>query len=99
MDKLTRRQIRYVCFRYQNEATGGVSVAKVRGISLSVMKKIASHMVDQDGFDTWENFGKTWDVGEKAPLVVMTRTSSIQSEWNKSLKNESKELPIEKIEE
>lgn len=91
MDKLTRRQIRYICFRTQTEEAGGAKVGK-----LEFASDVKKHMESQDEFDEWKNFAKTWDVGDKAPLVVVLRTSSIQTDWNKVLKEEAKELPKEK---
>ena len=95
MDKLTRRQIRYICFRLQIEAEGG-NKAQPDKLHLRFVDEVKEHMESQEDFDGWKNFGKTWDVGDKAPLVVVTRMKSIQSEWNKILKEEAKEFPKEK---
>lgn len=97
MDKLTRRNIRYICFRLQTEATGGVKAEKeVEGI-MQFVDEVRDHMEQQADFDGWNNFGKTWDVGEKSFLVAVLRKSSIQSDWNKILKEEAKALPKEKV--
>lgn len=86
MLNLTRRQIRYICFRIQTEEAGN-AVADV-----AFAPDVRIHMELQDGFDSWNNFAKTWDVGEKAPLVVVARTLSIQSEWNNVLEKEARVL-------
>ena len=94
MDELTRRQIRYICFRLQIEAEGGNKAKKDNG-PLKFIDEIKEHMETQADFGGWEKFGKTWDVDEKAPLVVVIRTSSIQTEWDKVVEAEAKELPVE----
>ena len=93
MDELTRRQIRYICFRLQIEAEGGNKAKKDNG-PLKFIDEIKEHIETQADFGGWEKFGKTWDVDGKAPLVVVIRTSSIQTEWNKIVETEAKELPI-----
>ena len=94
MDELTRRKIRYICFRLQIEAEGGNKAKKDNG-PLKFIDEIKEHMETQADFVGWEKFGKTWDVDEKAPLVVVIRTSSIQTEWDKVVEAEAKELPVE----
>jgi len=94
MDELTRRQIRYICFRLQIEAEGGNKAKKDNG-PLKFIDEIREHMETQSEFGGWEKFGKTWDVDGKAPLVVVIRTSSIQTEWDKVVEAEAKELPVE----
>lgn len=93
MDKLTRRNIRYICFRLQTEAEGG-NIAKVEKTGvMSYVDKVRKQMESQEEFGGWKKFAKTWDVDEKAKLVAVNRTSSIQTEWNKVLKKEAKKLP------
>jgi len=55
---------------------------------------IRDHMESQDEFGGWLKFAKTWDVDDKSPLVTVIRTFSIQTEWNNTLKDEAKELPL-----
>ena len=92
MDELTRRQIRYICFRLQIEAEGGNKAKKDNG-PLKFIDEIKEHMETQDNFGGWEKFAQTWDVDEKSPLVVVNRTMSIQSEWNKIVEKEARDLP------
>jgi len=96
MEELTRRQIRYICFRLQTEAEGGPKAKPDKGFMKSV-KEVKLHMEKQDDFGGWENFAKTWDVDEKSYLVVVQRKSSIQSNWNEVLKREAKEIPIKLV--
>lgn len=93
MKDLTRRQIRYLCFRLQTEADGGAPADPAEGGVMSLIEEVKDHMESQDDFGGWNMFAKTWDVDENSPLVVVKRTSSIYSEWNKVLKKESKDLP------
>ncbi len=96
MDKLTRRNIRYICFRLQTEAQGGAKAKKEDEGIMQYVDEVKEHMESQDDFGGWDKFGKTWDVDDKSPLVAVKRTSSIQTAWNKILKEEAKELPKEK---
>ncbi len=93
-EDLTRRNIRYICFRLQTEATGGAKAKKEKEGIMAFVDKIKEHMEDQEDFGGWDKFAKTWDVDEKSPLVAVKRNSSIQTEWNKILKEETKELPV-----
>lgn len=86
MDKLTRRQIRYICFRIQNGNEDGLEFAN----------EVKEHMESQENFGGWEKFAQTWDVDEKAYLVAVNRTLSIQTEWKKVVEKEAKELPKSK---
>ena len=94
MDKLTRREIRYVCFRLQTEADGGAVALVADSGPMLFVHEIEAHMMKQDGFDNWANFAKTWDVGALAPLVVVIRNMGIQSEWAEVLKAEAKPWPL-----
>jgi hypothetical protein len=70
-----RRQVRYWMFRIQNAETGGVKAEKVP-------KGFKEFFEKQKDFDSWENFGQTWDVEPKSPLVVRPRYMSIHEEWD-----------------
>ena len=97
MDKLTRRQIRYLCFRIQTGATGGAKAKAEKEGPMQYVDEVKKHMESQDDFGGWDKFAKTWDVDEKAYLVVVLRKSSIQSNWNRTLKEEAKEFPVKKL--
>lgn len=91
MDTLTRRQVRYICFRLKTAATGGES-ASGDGF-LEHADEIKDHFESQDDFDGWKQFGVTWDVGEKAHLVAVILKQSHASTWNRILKKEAKPFP------
>ena len=90
MENLTRRNIRYICFRIQIEEVEGRS-SKGDGI-LTFVSEVKAHMEGQDMFNGWAKFGQTWDVDEKAPLVVVSRTSSLHSDWNKVVERNAKDI-------
>lgn len=93
MEQLTRRNIRYICFRIQAQENGGVK-APIEPIGImAYVEEIKQHIEEQDGFGGWGKFGVTWDVDEKYPLVVVGRKSSIQTEWKKILEREARDLP------
>ncbi|MEX2010501.1 MAG: hypothetical protein WD874_01710 [Parcubacteria group bacterium] len=91
MDKLTRRNIRYICFRLKSEAQGGVK-AVGDGI-MEHVEEVKEHMSEQADFGGWDKFGVTWDVDEKAYLVVVTLRRSHESAWNKVIARKAKDLP------
>ena len=93
MDQLTRRNIRYICFRIQSEQSGGVTAPIESSGIMAHIEEVKAHLEEQDGFGGWDKFAKTWDVDEKYPLVVVGRRSSIQTEWKKVLEKNAKELP------
>lgn len=94
MNNLTRHDVRYICFRLQTEAEGGAKAKLEKTGVMSYVDKIKKQMESQEEFGGWKKFAKTWDVDEKAKLVAINRTSSIQSDWNKILKKQAKDLPI-----
>lgn len=70
-----RRKVRYWMFRIQTAETGGPKAEKVP-------KGFKKFFEEQKDFDGWENFGQTWDVEPKEPLVVRARYMSIHEEWD-----------------
>lgn len=94
IEDLTRRQIRYICFRLQTEAGGGSAAASEEQGIMQYVDLVKKHIESQDDFGGWKMFAKTWDVDEKSPLVVVKRTSSIYSDWNNVMKKEAKDLPV-----
>ena len=94
MNDLTRREIRYICSRLQTEADGGSPATTESTGVMSFVNEVKEHMESQDDFGGWKMFAKTWDVDEKSPLVVVKRTSSIYTDWNKVLKKEAKDFPV-----
>jgi len=92
MNELTRRQIRYICFRIQTEEAGGFQLDS-EGF-LSSAPELKAHLEGQEDFGGWDKFAKTWDVDEKAPLVAVLRTSSIASDWNKEVEKTAKDVAV-----
>jgi len=85
MEELTRRNIRYICFRLKSEMLGE-SEAVGDGIMEHVLE-VKEHMESQDKFGGWDKFGITWDVDEISFLVVVALTKSLESEWNNVFPN------------
>jgi hypothetical protein len=97
LENLTKRQIRYICFRLQTEALGGAKAKTEKEGPMSLTDEVKSHFEDQEDFGGWERFAKTWDVDEASPLVAVRRTSSIYTNWNRALKKETQELPTKAL--
>ena len=91
MDNLTRRNVRYICFRLKTEAEGGEAVDR-EGI-LAFTDEVREHMEEQTGFGGWSKFGVTWDVDEQSYFVVVPLKKSIESAWNTVLKRNAIDLP------
>lgn len=94
MEELTRKQVRYICFRLQTEKVGGAKASPTDSAVMSYVEEIKAHMESQIGFDGWENFTVTWDVGEKAYFVVRLLKRSAESVWNDVLEKEARDLPL-----
>lgn len=90
---LSRRQIRYLCYRLQTEAEGGNKATPEDSGVMSNISLVKEHMEDQDDFGGWSKFAKTWDVDQRSPLVTVRRNSSIHTEWNRTLSKLAKALP------
>lgn len=73
-----RHNVRYACFRVQNEKNGGAKAEKEH-------RTIARKIEKTDGFDGWKNFAKTWDVSTPKPIVIVKRKWSVWQEWNQTL--------------
>ena len=59
---------------------------------MTFVKEVKNHMEKQNLFNGWSKFGHTWDVDEKAPLVVVSRQSSLHSDWNNVVAKSAKEI-------
>lgn len=88
-DAKLRHDIRYACFRVQNEKNGGAKAEKEH-------RKIARKIEKIDGFEGWEKFAKTWDVSTPDPIVIVRRKWSIWQEWNQTLERVA--IPLTEIE-
>lgn len=91
MDNLTRRQLRYICFRIQSEVVDKVAMNR-EGVLIHA-PDVREHMEEQEYFGGWDKFGKTWDVDEKAHFVIVPLKRSLESAWNKVIKKNAKPLP------
>ena len=94
MENLTRSQVRYYCFRIQTELASGTDAG-------NIPDGLKEHIESQDFFQSWEEFGETWDISEAKkgkiftnPLDVTLRTYGIQEEWQRTIEREARELPI-----
>ena len=92
IDKLSKREIRYWLFRFQNANNGG---SPAKGAPPGLKKHFEEY-----GFFThlggWSGFAKLWDVNPDAPLEVVPRDKSVIEEWNEVLVANAKELPRKK---
>lgn len=83
-----RHDIRYACFRIQNEKNGGAKAEKAHWKTAKKIEKI-------EGFEGWRNFAITWDVSMPEPLVIVKRKWSIFQEWNQTLERIA--IPLTRI--
>lgn len=86
LPELSRRDVRYWCFRFQTELDGGV---KAKGAPRGLKK----YMEHQEEFRGWNEFAKTWDVSHTQSLVVIERYFSVWEQWEAKLRREAKPLP------
>lgn len=93
MKNLTRRQIRYICFRLRSAANGGPQIEQEETGVMSYVDQVKEHMESQKDFGGWNKFGKTWDVDEKAHFVVVLRLKSIDSEWDTVIEENAIDFP------
>ena len=84
--KKLRHNIRYACFRVQNEKCGGAKAEKKH-------HKIAKMIEAAKGFEGWEHFAATWDIASPDPITIVPRKWSIYQEWDQSLLRVVKPLP------
>lgn len=86
MENLTRRKVRYWCFRFKTEKLGGDPAN-------DSPDGLREHFENLEWFDSWLNFGITWDVRDDNPLVLSKLKLSHDESWINTLKSETKELP------
>ena len=87
MDNLTKRQIRYWCFRFRTEAEGGVSAD---GAPIGLKE----HFEELEWFSEWKDFSLTWDVKEDSPLEMIRLKENAEDEWQKVVEANAKELNV-----
>lgn len=76
LEGLTRRQIRYDCYRLRTEAQGGEEAG--------IAQEFRAFFESQYWFMGWENFASTWDLSEDGREAV-PRKFSEEAEWNSRL--------------
>jgi len=80
----TRRIVRYWCFRFQTEVSGGASAD-------DAPKGLRTYFEKQDLFSNWNNFAVKWDVDRLDPFTLVRRAKSVWREWDDAL---VKDVPI-----
>ena len=76
-----RRVVRYWCYRFLTEATGG---AEATGAPRGLRK----HFERAPFFRAaggWRKFATAWDVDRTDPLEMVPRTKSVWDEWDEKL--------------
>ena len=91
MFDLTRKRVRYFCFRIQNEVEGGAPAPEIP-------EGFKEYFEEQELFTGWENFAATWDVTKDDPFKLYKRRFTIHEEWNATLRAVVPELPVKKVE-
>ena len=93
MEELTRSNIRYICFRLKTESEGGPKASPAGTGVMSHVVEIKEHMEPQEFFGGWDKFGVTWDVDGISPLVIIRRKTSLETEWNKVVAKQARDIP------
>ena len=75
---LTKRQIRYLCFRLRTEAQGGVKAD-------NIPKGFKENFEKQECFTSWDKFGDNWDINISNPTQAISRNATIHQEWRTQL--------------
>lgn len=89
LSNLTKKQIRYWCFRFNAESTNGTSAAgSPDGLKL--------HFEQLPWFPGWKNYGVTWDVDPKNSLDIKPLKESLVDAWNNEAIGLARDLPIVK---
>jgi len=89
MNNLTKRQIRYWCFRFRTEVEGG---APASGAPAGLKK----HFEDIEWFSSWKDFSLVWDVKEDSPLEMIRLKENAEEVWRKVIEANAKELVFHK---
>lgn len=84
---LSRRNIRYWCFRFQTALRDTTSSLEGAPVGLK------DHFEALDWFSTWETFAVQWDVGSDDPFSITPLREDPNTAWNTILLAEAKVLP------
>jgi len=90
LSDLSRRDVRYWCFRFQTEINDGTS-------SKGAPRGLKRCMEHQEEFRGWREFAKSWDVSLTQPLVVVERYFSVWEQWEAKLKRNVSPLPATEL--
>jgi hypothetical protein len=98
LDKLSRREVRYWCFRFQTEIENGTPAD-------DAPKGLKQKLEKQEHFRGWEEFAKSWDISSdqeviekegrrqkiySKPLETEVRSSSVWEEWDREAEKSSR---------
>lgn len=78
MASLTRRKVRYLCFRLKTEAEGGEPAPELPAAFKETFE-------GQELFRGWAAFGVSWDVGKEDFWSITLLKESLAKKWEKTL--------------
>ncbi len=83
---LTKRQLRYWCFRFRSSETSAVD-------ALGAPEGVREYYESLDWFPGWKTFGVTWDLHKDNPFLIVPLKEDPTAKWNADAFLSSKELP------
>lgn len=86
---LTKRQVRYWCFRFKTEALDGVP-------AVDAPAGLRAYFEALEWFSGWKDFALSWDVKESEPLAIKPLKEDPELAWDRVLLEEARELPVAK---
>jgi hypothetical protein len=75
---LTRRNVRYLCFRLRTEAEGGNAAPELP-------EGFKETFEEQENFRGWAAFGVSWDVDENDQWLAVILKESLARQWERTL--------------
>src|SRR3990167_7915992 len=85
MNNLTKRQIRYWCFRFRTESEGG-------SLASGAPEGLKIHFESLEWFSSWKEFSLIWDVKEESPLEIIQLKENAEKVWQKTIERSAKVL-------
>jgi hypothetical protein len=85
--RLSRRTVRYWCFRFATEIAGGDS-------AVDAPDGLRDHFEALRWFSGWRTFAVTWDVADHDHLDIMPLHRSLEAAWDEVIRAEAKDLPV-----
>lgn len=89
LSNLTKRQIRYWCFRFHSESTAGT-------VATDAPDGLKVHFEGLPWFPGWKSYGVTWDVDPKNTLDIKPLKQSLVDVWNHEAIGLAREFPTAK---